>query len=112
MYCFSIFFKKCNKPCVNFSGLDENHKLLGNFEKISKVFVENSIEKLNFKLFLKFFLLAFGNNIIFLLQFFPFRGDFPLSLPWQRLCCAARALPGQDRAVLEGVDKKLVYDKI
>ena len=30
---FSIFFKKFNKPCVNFfARLDEKHKLLGTFE--------------------------------------------------------------------------------
>ena len=31
-----------------FAILDENCKLLGNFEKILQIFDENSIEKLNF----------------------------------------------------------------
>ena len=49
MHHFSIFFKKFNKPCVNFfARLDEKRILLGNFEKILKIFDENSIEKLNF----------------------------------------------------------------
>ena len=68
-----------------FARLDEKHKLLGNFEKILKVFDENSLEKLNF-LFLFFIFFrkfvtqnrAFGNNTIFLQQFFRFRGgEFP-----------------------------------
>ena len=36
-----------------FAGLDEKYKLLGNFEKILKIFNENSIEKLNFQPFLE-----------------------------------------------------------
>ena len=57
--------------------MDEKHKLLENFEKIWKIFDENSIEKLNFYLFLGKFVAKnrnFGNNIIFLQQFFPVRG--------------------------------------
>ena len=34
-----------------FARLDENHKLLGKFEKILKFFDENSIEKLKFLFF-------------------------------------------------------------
>ena len=46
---FSIFFKKLNKPRVQFfTRLDLKHKLLGNFEKILTIFDKNSIEKLNF----------------------------------------------------------------
>ena len=72
--------------------MDEKPKLLGNFEKILKFFDENSIETLNF-LFLFFIFFrkfvtknrAFGNNTIFLQQFFRFRGggEFPPS-PWLR----------------------------
>ena len=35
-----------------FAGLDEKHKLLGNFEKLLEIFDENSIENLNLYLFL------------------------------------------------------------
>ena len=75
-----------------FEPLDEKPKLLGNFEKILKFFDENSIEKLNF-LFFNFYFFrkfvtknrAFGNNTIFLQQFFRFRGGdfppFPLATP-------------------------------
>ena len=76
-----------------FARLDEKPKLLGNFEKILKFFDENSIEKLYF-LFLFFYFFrkfvtknrAFGNNTIFLQQFFRFRGrgNFPPSPPWLR----------------------------
>ena len=76
MHYFSIFFNKFNKPCVNFfTRLDERRILLGNFEKI---FDENFIEKLNFYfIFIGKFVTknrAFGNNTIFLQQFFRFLG--------------------------------------
>ena len=77
MLYFSIFFKRCNKPRVHFSPLDKKHKLQGNFEKILKMFAENSIEKLNFiKIFGKFVTKnrAFGNNTIFLQQIFRLGG--------------------------------------
>ena len=47
--------------------MDERHKLLENFEKSLKFFDDNSIEKMNFLLFLENLLLkrAFGNNTIF-----------------------------------------------
>ena len=59
-----------------FARLDENYILLGNLEKILEIFDESSIGKLNFYLFSgKPFAKnrAFGNNIIFLQQFFPVR---------------------------------------
>ena len=76
-----------------FARLDQKRKLLGNFEKILKIFDENSIEKLNFYfifIFILNFILnfifrqfvtqnrAFGNNTSFLQQFFRFggRGNF------------------------------------
>ena len=62
-----------------FARLDEKRKFLRNFEKILKFFDENSIEKLN-SLFFFYFLFffrkfvtknrTFGNNTIFLQQFF------------------------------------------
>ena len=75
--------------------LDEQRKVLGNSEKTMKISDETSIEKFNF-LFLFFYFFrkfvtknrAFGNNTIFLQQFFRFRGEgkiFPLS-PWLRPC--------------------------
>ena len=48
MHYFSLFHTKFYKPSVNFSRLDKKHKVLGNFEKILKIFDENSIEKLTF----------------------------------------------------------------
>ena len=74
--------------------MDEKHKLLGNFENMLKFFDENSLEKLNFYFtfyFGKFFTKnrAFGNNTIFLQQFFRFRGgDFPPFPSWLRPCSA------------------------
>ena len=86
-----------------FARLDEKRKLLRNFEKILKVFDENSIEKLHFYfIFILNFILnfifrkfvtknrAFGNNTSFLQQFFRFRGggEFPPFPPWLRPCYA------------------------
>ena len=48
--------------------LDKKQKLLGNFEKILKIFDENSIEKLNFIIIFRKFVpknRAFGNNTIY-----------------------------------------------
>ena len=42
--------------------MEEKHKLLGNFEKILKFFDENSIEKLNFLLFLFYYF--FKNSLL------------------------------------------------
>ena len=56
---FSIFFIKINRPCDIFlSRLDDKLKLFGNFEKYLKFFDENSIEKLNFYLYLEKLLLT------------------------------------------------------
>ena len=83
MYYFSIFFKKFNKPCVNLLRIWTKNTLLGNFEKVLKIFDEVSIEKLNFYFIFIFNFIfrkcvtknrAFGNNTIFLQQFFRFRG--------------------------------------
>ena len=83
LYC-SIFFKRFNKPMRSFFAIwTKKHKLLGNFEK--KIFDENSIEKLNFIMIFGIFVTknrAFGNNTIFLQQFFRLRGGgFPLPPP-------------------------------
>ena len=70
--------------------MDDKRKLLGNFEKLLKIFDENSIEKLNFNFnFIFNFIFrksdtknrAFRNNTILLQQFFRFPGvgEFPPS---------------------------------
>ena len=75
---FRLFCKEITKPCVEFSRVWTKNTIgWGNFEKILKIFDENAIEKLNFYLFLGKFVAKnrnFGNNIIFLQQFFPVRG--------------------------------------
>ena len=68
-----------------FAHLDEKH-IVGNFREN---FDENAIETLNFiiEFYGKYVTKngALGNNIIFLQQFFPFRGErfqcFPLAAP-------------------------------
>ena len=89
MHHFSIFFKKFNKLCVNYSRFWTKHAL-GNFENI---FDENSIEKLNFYIIFIFIL----ENLLLKIEpseitplsatFFSVSGggDFPLS-PWLRRC--------------------------
>ena len=76
---FAYFAKKFQKHAFNFRAFGRKTIGWGNFEKILKIFDENSIEKLNFYLFLGKFVAKyrnFGNNIIFLQQFFPVRGGF------------------------------------
>ena len=81
MHYFSIFFKRFNKPCVNFfTRLDEIRKLLGNFEKIKfwmKILKKNWI----FILFFEYLLLKIEHSEItpfFYNNFFGFGGgDFP-----------------------------------
>ena len=72
-----------------FACLDEKPKLFENLQKILKMFDENAIEKLNFDFILFYFIFnfifrkfvtknrAFGNNTIFLQQFFSVSGGFP-----------------------------------
>ena len=71
---FRLFWRIILKLCVKFSRVWTKNTIRGgNFEKILKIFDENSIEKLNFYLFLGKFVAknrAFGNNIIFLQQCF------------------------------------------
>ena len=70
--------QKLQNQCIKFSRVwTKNTICWGNFEKILKLFDENSIEKLNLYLFFGKFVAKnrnFGNNIIFLQQFFPVRG--------------------------------------
>ena len=84
---FAYFSKKIIKPGVNFSQrLDEKHKFFEIFEKFLKIFDENSIEKLNFLLFLENLLLKIEPSEIssfFYNSFFSFRGISPFS-PWLR----------------------------
>ena len=89
MYYFSIFFKKFNKPCVNF--LRVWTKIANCWESL-KIFDLNSIEKLHFYFIFKFIFRkfvtknrAFGNNTIFLQQFFWFRA-FPPPLATPLVC--------------------------
>ena len=48
MHYSSIFCKNLTNHALIFSRLDEERKLLGDFEKILKIFGENYIENLNF----------------------------------------------------------------
>ena len=81
MHYFHLFFKENLKTQSKiFARLDENHKLLKISEKFLTIFDENSIEILIFYLFLVKVVaknIAFGNNIIFLQQFFRFGGLNP-----------------------------------
>ena len=62
--------KNISKPCVKFSRVwTKNTIVWGKFEKLLKVFDVNSMEKLNFYLFLGIFVAKnrnIGNNIVFL----------------------------------------------
>ena len=90
MHYFSIFFEEINKTCVNISCVwTKNTNRQEFFEKMLKIYDENSIEKLHFNQFQKSLTKnrAFGNSIFFLQQFFMFRGGkfptppFPLAMP-------------------------------
>ena len=87
---FSPILQKVSKPCVEFSLVWTKNTIgWGNCEKILKFFDENSIEKLNFYLFLGKFVAknrAFGNNIIFLPHFLPARGFERPNLTCLRHC--------------------------
>ena len=78
MLYFRLFCKEISRPCVKFSRVwTKNTTVWGKFQKILKFFDENSMEKLNFYLFLGKFVAKnrnFGNNIIFLQQFFSGSG--------------------------------------
>ena len=78
---FCLFCKEITKPFAKFSRVwTKNAIVWGKFEKILKIFDENSMEKLNFYLFLGKFVAKnrnFGNNIIFLQHFFRFWGVNP-----------------------------------
>ena len=83
MHYFCIFFKKFNKPFVNFWHVWTKNA------NCWEIFDENSIEKLIFYFIFRKFVTknrAFGNNTSFLQQFFGFGrgGDFPPSPPWLR----------------------------
>ena len=81
MHYYSLFYTKFYKPCVNCSLVwTKNTPCWKAFEKVLKVKDENSIENLTFGL-VDAKNRAFGNNIIFLQQFF-FNfggGTFPVS---------------------------------
>ena len=65
MHYFSIFFKRFNKACVNFARLDENHKLLGNFEKIFENFQKISKENCEKCIILAYFSKKFSKPCFF-----------------------------------------------
>ena len=74
---FAYFAKKFQNHALNFRAFGRKTQLFG---EILKIFDENSKEKLNFYLFLANFVAKnrnFGNNIIFLQQFFPVGGVEP-----------------------------------
>ena len=87
MLYFRLFCKNISKPCVKFSRVwTKNTIVWGNFAKISKIFDENSMEKLNFYLFMGKFVAKnrnFGSNIIFIQPFFSGSGggSFPPNPP-------------------------------
>ena len=84
MLYFTIFFTRFHKPMRSFFAVLTKNNLLGNVEKIMQIFDENSIEKLNFIMISRKFVTknrAFGNNPIFLQQFFRLREDFHPSPP-------------------------------
>ena len=75
------------KPTLIFREFARKYKWLGNFDKVLKEFIRK----------IEFFTIfgkvdaknrAFGNNIIFLQQFFSISGGlYPFSpIPWRRLC--------------------------
>ena len=77
MHYFSLVFKKFSKLCVTFLRVWTKKTIDWEIcEKILKIFVENSIEKLNFIIFGKVVAKnrAFGKNTSFLQQFFPVGG--------------------------------------
>ena len=84
MHDLSIFFKKFNKPWVDFSLVWTKN---ANCWEILQVFDENPIEKFHF--YFRIFVTknrAFGNNTIFLQQFLQFFlgggiSPFPLATP-------------------------------
>ena len=87
----AYFAKKFQKHALNFRAFGRKTIVWGNSEKMLKIFDENSMEKLNFYLFLGKFVGKYrniGNNIIFLQQFFPVRGGLnpPNPHPCVRHC--------------------------
>ena len=87
---FSLFFKKLKNKCFHFSPFGQKTQIVGKFWENFEKFDIHSIGKIEFlTIFGKVVAKnrAFGNNIIFLQQFFPFRGGgrifplFPLDTP-------------------------------
>ena len=88
---FTIFFKNINKPCINFSrALTKNTNFWEILRKfwnfLMKILYKNGIFYIYIYIFIRKFvskIRAFGNNSIFLRQFFRFRGGgFPPFPPW------------------------------
>ena len=73
----AYFSKSLTNHALIFRAFGRKLQIVGKFEKSLEIFDENSIEKLNFYLFMGKVVAknrAFGNNIIFLQQFLPVRG--------------------------------------
>ena len=69
---FRLFWKKCQNHALNFRAFGRKTIVWGKFEKILKIFCQNSMEKLSFyRFFGKSFAQNrnFGNHIIFLQHF-------------------------------------------
>ena len=81
---FRLFCKNISKPCVEFSRVWTKNNCLGEFWENFENFWWKFNGKIEFYLFLGRFVdknRNFGNNIIFLQQFFPVRGGVePLPL--------------------------------
>ena len=82
---FSIFFRKFNKPCINFRAFGRKAQIVGKFWENFNNFWWKFNRKIEFLIiFWKFLtkIIAFGNNTIFPRQFFQFRGAW--LRPWWR----------------------------
>ena len=91
MHSFTILLKKFKKACVIVSRIwTKNANIFRKFWDNFENFWWKFNEKFSFLFYFYFRKFvpknrAFGNKIIFLQQFFRFRGDFPLS-PWRCPC--------------------------
>ena len=101
-YLFKIFPKILKTPRAFLEGLDEKSKLLGSlwekFENFSWKF-NSKIEFVNIIGKVVGKNRAIGNNIVYLQEFFQFRGraNVPyVPTPWRRLCIVATPLQRKD----------------
>ena len=81
--------------------MDEKYKFLENFEKFLKFLDKNSLEKMNFYLFLEKLLLKIEPSEItsfFYNNLFNFVGTFPVFTPWRGHCSLNFSQNWQDSA--------------